>query len=51
MVYTFRSMRHEWEMAAETVTRGYTTEMLEYREEHPPPTLREFLRMRRVDHE
>lgn len=34
---------HAWEQAAEYVSCGYATELREYTETHPRPTLKEFM--------
>lgn len=47
VVYTYRSMRATWEAEAEAACLGYAAELEEYREKHPPPTLRDVLRHNR----
>lgn len=39
----YRAARHAWELQAEEATRGYDTEMAEYRVLHPAPTWKAWL--------
>lgn len=39
----FYCAREAWEQQAEDASYGYTTELAEYRQAHPMPTLKEFL--------
>lgn len=38
-----RTAKQAWALRAETVTRGYDTEMRDYRARHPQPNLRDFM--------
>ena len=44
LMATYYAAREAWKLQAEYVTCGYRTEMAEYRQRHPQPTFKEFLR-------